>query len=171
MPWISVPNWRKFQHYDPSKRRPVWVKTYLDLLSTEGYRDLSAGCRAALHGIWLEYASTQCQLKFDAKSLSSRLNLRVTKQHLDTLVSAGFLDVVASTSLADGYQSASARTRSREEEKEKEKEPKAVALDVDAEHAATNGPGFDQDDEQDDAEPLALIQALVDETATTFRSP
>ncbi len=115
--WISVRNWRKFQHYDPSKRRPVWIKTHLDLLSSDDYRDLSAGARAVLHGIWLEYASTQCQLKFDAKSLSTRLNLRVTKQQLETLVDAGFIDIVASKLLADGYQDASPEVEKKREEK------------------------------------------------------
>lgn len=116
--WISVRNWRKFQHYDPAKRRPLWIKTYTDLTRSDEYLELTAGERALLHGIWIEYASAQCQLKFSASSMSRRLNLRVTKQQLLALVQAGFIDVVASKVLADGYQLASPEV---EEEGEEEK--------------------------------------------------
>lgn len=132
--WISVRNWRKFQHYDPAKRQPPWIKNYTELLHSEAYLDLTAGARSLLHGIWLEYASAQCELKFDARSLGRKLNLRATKQQLESLNHAGFIDVVASAELAEGYHDASAalasraRAHSLEVEVEKERTTRAVPV-------------------------------------------
>lgn len=149
--WISVCNWRKFQHYDPAKRRPVWIKNNLDLMSRDEYRDLNAGSRAVLHGIWLEYASSQCRLKFDPSSLSTRLNLRVRKSHLVSLVDAGFIEVVASKSLANGYQPAST-----EVEVEKKEITRAVTSTRDAARANGNSHGLTAQ------EHLSLVQQTID---------
>lgn len=116
MPWISVRNWRKFQHYDPAKRRPVWIKNNLDLLAKDEYRELTAHQRAVLHGLWLEYASSGCQLRVNTASLSARLNLRVSSRQLKALSDAGFIDIVASKALASGYQDASPEVEKRREE-------------------------------------------------------
>lgn len=107
MAWISVRNWRKFQHYDPSKRAPIWVKNYTDLMDNDDYLELTAHQRAVLHGIWLAYAASRCQLRVNTASLSARLALRVTMRQLDALSHAGWIDIVASKTLADGYQDAS----------------------------------------------------------------
>jgi hypothetical protein len=120
--YISVRNWRKFQHYDPEKRTPPWIKNYTELMSSDAYLNLAAGPRAVLHGIWLEYASSQCELSLDTVSLTRRLNLRVTRDHLELLNQAGFLDFVASKALAEGYRGASARARATETEVETEGE-------------------------------------------------
>lgn len=139
MAWISVVNWRKFQHYDPTKRRPPWIKNHLDLMGKDEYRDLSAGCRAVLHGIWLEYASSQCQLKFDPTSISTRINLRVRKSHLETLVDAGFIVPVASKTLAEGYHDASARAHATEVEVETETENPSLPQPGPQDAATPNG--------------------------------
>jgi hypothetical protein len=123
MSWISVRHWRRFQHYDPEKRQPPWIKNYTELTRSDEYLSLGASERAILHGIWLEYASSQCALRFDPVLIGRRLNLRVRKQHLVSLCDAGFLDVVASKTLADGYQSASARAYDVEVETEEEETP------------------------------------------------
>jgi hypothetical protein len=127
MGWISVRNWRKFQHYDPTKRQPPWIKNYTELTKSDEYLGLGAGERAVLHGIWLEYASSQCALRFDPVLLARRLNLRVRQQHLDSLIHAGFISNVASKTLAEGYHDASAllapRAHAEETETEEETEP------------------------------------------------
>lgn len=128
--WISVRNWRSFQHYDPSKRIPPWIKNYTELLDTEEYLGLGFRLRGLLHGIWLEYAASRCQLGASPATLGRRLgDDSVRTRDLETLNHAGFIDIVASKTLAEGYQAASAslsvtRTgaRSLETEKETEKE-------------------------------------------------
>lgn len=130
MRYLVVERWDDFQHY--KNRAPVWIKNYTQLMRDDAYRSLSGHRRAVLHGIWLEYASSSCQLHFDAKSLSARLNLRVTSVDLKSLRKAGYITVSASKPLATCYQDASPDI---EKEKEVEKEPKAV---VNADEA--NGP-------------------------------
>ena len=115
MPWISVRNWRRFQHYDVAKRQPIWIKTYTELLDDDAYRDLTMHQRAVLHGLWLAYASSRCQLAVNTASLSARLNLRVTSRQLEALNHAGWVDIVASKTLADGYQDASPEVEVEEE--------------------------------------------------------
>lgn len=110
--YIVMHDWERFQHY--KDRSPKWIKNYTELLHDEAYRSLSGQCRAVLHGLWLEYASSRCQLLVNTSSLSSRLGLRVTMKQLDSLSHAGFITFSASTPLAQRYP------RVREE---KEEEP------------------------------------------------
>jgi hypothetical protein len=111
--WISIPGWRRFQHYDPAKRQPPWIKAYLELLDDEDYLALAPGARSLLHGIWLMYASSRCQVRFDARSISARLRLRVTTSQLVSLSDAGWIAEVASKTLAVGYHDASVTLASR----------------------------------------------------------
>ena len=111
--WIVIPKWEDFQHY--KDRDPIWVKSYTRLLDDDDYLGLAPGTRAVLHGLWLAYARSDCQLRADTRSLSSRLALRVTSQQLKALKQAGFIRLVASKPLAQRYQAASP-------EKEAEKE-------------------------------------------------
>lgn len=126
--WISVRNWRKFQHYDPAKRTPPWIKVYTELMSDDAFLGLTPHQRGILVSTWMEYASARCQLRANTVELSRRLNGRVTKRTLEALNHAGFIDIVASAVLAEGYQCASATlasrvpAHSRELETEKEKE-------------------------------------------------
>lgn len=155
MPWISVRNWRKFQHYDPDKRVPPWIKNHTELMANDDYLSLTGHDRAVLHGIWLEYASSRCQLRLDdvsitsrarfgtrfgTLSLSRRLNLRVTSATVDRLNHAGFIDIVASKALAEGYQDASARAHATEAEKEEEEPPPTPTVLRDA----ADLPNFDR---------------------------
>lgn len=116
--YISVRNWRQFQHYDPAKRVPPWIKNHTELMANDDYLRLSEHRVTMLHRLWLEYASSLCRLSADTRSLSRRLFVRVTTADIDALVQAGFITLVASAELADGYQAASSRARSREEEEE-----------------------------------------------------
>jgi hypothetical protein len=122
MPYISVRNWRKFQHYDPEKRTPPWIKNLTELMSSDDYLGLPASARGVLHGIWLEYARSRCELPGDTLNLTRRLSVKVSKRTLELLNHAGFIDIVASKTLAEGYQPASARARATEAEEEKEVE-------------------------------------------------
>lgn len=112
--WIVIPNWDEFQHY--SDRDPRWIKNYRHLLSDDDYLGLSGHCRSILHGLWLVYASSDGQVRLDARSLSHRLALRVSSLQLESLNGAGFIEVSASRPLALRYQVASLEKR-REEKK------------------------------------------------------
>jgi len=121
--WIVIPNWDMFQHY--KDRDPSWIKTYVSLTASDQYLALSGHRRGALHGIWLEYARSHGQLRFDTLTLSRRLNLRVSTADLEALNHAGFIDVAASKPLAIRYQPASeplALARSRDKRREDKKE-------------------------------------------------
>lgn len=119
--FIVVRNWGRFQHYDPAKRTPPWVKNHTDLTSNDEYRRLPGGTRAVLHGLWIEYAKAHGTLTADTHDLSGRLALRVTSVQLERLTAAGFLDIVASKALAlERYQLASASRARREAEAEEE---------------------------------------------------
>lgn len=112
--WIVVKHWRRFQHY--TGRNPPWIKNQTELLHNHNYLELPGEARAILHGLWLEYASASCQLRLSTRSLTRRLNLRVTRQQLDRLVHKGFIEYA----LAPSYQHASALTHSQEAETETE---------------------------------------------------
>ena len=94
--WIVVPGWEKFQHY--RDRNPVWIKTYIDLLDRDDYLDLTPGCRAVLHGVWLLTARRRGVVR--ASSLPRALNMRVTSLQLERLNEAGWVELSASKPLA-----------------------------------------------------------------------
>lgn len=138
--WISVRNWRRFQHYDPAKRQPPWIKTYTELMSDDAYLSLTEHRALLLHRLWLEYASSRCRLRldvssmrsrrgFDTASLGQRLGMRVTTADLDALINAGFIAIVASATLAEGYHDASARAHVVEVETETDVEEPEPTLD------------------------------------------
>lgn len=122
MAWISVRNWRKFQHYDPEKRVPPWIKNNTDLMANDSYLGLTEHRALMLHRLWLEYASARCELSDDTLRLSRRLGMKVTRLDLESLSHAGWIDIVASKALANGYHDASARAHVVEEETEVEVE-------------------------------------------------
>jgi len=120
--WISVVGWRRFQHYDPAKRTPPWIKNYTELMADDDYLGLSEHRALVLHRLWLEYASSRCRLRLDTRSLSRRLGLRVTSADMKALCDAGFLAIVASKALAEGYHDASPRAHDVETETETEED-------------------------------------------------
>lgn len=93
--YIVVRNWEKFQNADVWKKsggRPPWIKTYTALLHDDAYIELTPHQRAVLHGLWLAYASSACQLRLGTRSLTRRLGLRVSSQQLEALNRAGFIE-------------------------------------------------------------------------------
>lgn len=113
--WLAIVGWRKFQHYHD--RRPIWIKTYLDLLERDEYLDLTPTARAVLHGLWLMTARRPSVNRLSTSKLSRALNMRVTSQHLTSLRDAGFIDFCSSKTDAELVQN-----RSTEVEVEIEKE-------------------------------------------------
>jgi len=110
--WIEVTHWDRFQHY--RDRNPPWVKNYIQLLHDSNYLSLTGHQRAVLHGLWLEYAASNRQVRAEVRLLTFRLSLKVSLATLAVLESAGFIRIVASRPLAS-------RARSRETEAEAEK--------------------------------------------------
>ncbi len=144
MPWISCRKWRTFQHYDPKKRVPPWIKNNTDLMANDSYLSLTEHRALMLHRLWLEYASSRCELSDDTLRLSRRLGMKVTRRDLEALNHAGWIDIVASKALAEGYQPASARAHDVEVETEKEEEtPPNPNPVVDAPEPANDDIDFD----------------------------
>ena len=122
--WISIPRWRsRHQHYNPRLRTPPWIKVYEALLHDPDWLRLTPGRRAMLVSLWLEYCASKCRVRADdTATLSRRLAQRVTSADLKALNQAGWIDFVASKTLAEGYRGASASHAREEVEVEKEKE-------------------------------------------------
>jgi hypothetical protein len=126
--YIWIRNWHKFQHYG-NHRTPPWIKSYIELLSDDHYLNLSHHQRGVLHGLWLAFASSRRQLILDTRSLSRRLNGRVTTQQLEALIDAGFIEVIASNVLAERLQDASPE-QNREEDIKKKQTEQEILPDV-----------------------------------------
>ena len=137
MSWISVRNWRKFQHYDPAKRAPKWIKVYAELMSDDAFLGLTFAQRGLLVSLWLEYANSRSAIRLDTASISRRLNGRATYAQLKSLSDAGFIDIVASKSLADGYHDASLEV---EVEVEEEKNPSLPTSTYNGQNGRTDIP-------------------------------
>ncbi len=111
MEWVVIPKWDEFQHY--KNRDPAWIKLHRTLGSDPEWQQLSGHDRAVLVGLWLEYASSNCRIRLDTRSITRRLALRVTTTTIQRLVHAGFIEVSASKPLAQSY----ARGRERDRER------------------------------------------------------
>lgn len=170
MAWISVRNWRRFQHYDPTKRVPPWIKNNTDLMANDSYLSLTEHRALMLHRLWLEYASSRCELSDDTLRLSRRLGMKVTRADLEALNHAGWIDIVASKALADGYQNASARAHDVEVETEKEEQPRPLRVPTTPPPDETNGPG-NEDEEEPDYDQLERLRDKLAQTETAITSP
>ena len=132
--FIVVSNWERFQHY--KDRNPPWIKNYTDLMNNDDYRSLSGHRRGVLHGLWLEYASSQCRLRVDSLSLTRRLGVRVTTADLKALNEAGFITFAASNVLAERYQDASPETEREKTPPKPPPTPPTDPPDLDADRKA-----------------------------------
>ena len=99
--WVVIPKWDEFQHY--KNRDPAWIKLHRTLAADPEWQQLSGHDRAVLVGLWLEYASSNCRVRLDTRSITRRLALRVTMQTLERLNHAGFIQFAASKPLAQCY--------------------------------------------------------------------
>lgn len=109
--WIVIPNWDEFQHYP--NRDPIWIKNYRRLTSDDAYRNLTFVQRGILHGLWLEYAASNRQIRDSTLTVTRRLGQRVTRASLDALNHAGFIHFSASKPLAPCYHSRASREEKR----------------------------------------------------------
>jgi len=118
--WIVIPRWEEHQHRDAARTTvPTWIKFFTRLLHDDAYLDLTGNRRAILHGLWIEYASARRQLALSTRSLSQRLNLKVTMRDLEALHHAGFIEFSASkpaSSHASNLAGTFAGTEERREE-------------------------------------------------------
>lgn len=134
--YIHIRNWDKFQHRDVARaeRPPRWIRVYTELLSDEAFLGLSEHRRLILVCVWLEYARTRARLPLDTRSLSRRLQLRVTTADLEALNHAGFIHFSASNVQADGKPDASLEERRGDK-------TRAVTYIEDQRAKRANGPG------------------------------
>ncbi len=110
--YIYVRNWQKRQHH--KYESPPWHKVYNSLLTDDDYLSLSAADRGVLHALWmLTSLSGDGRLSANSKSLARRLNVR--RVSLEPLIQAGFIEVLGTKRVRDGYESVTT-----ELEKEKE---------------------------------------------------
>ena len=94
MKFFSIPNWREFQHYDPTKRTPPWIKQYVALLDPTkhpAFAALSDGAKLTLHHV---------------RMLAARCNNRIpetwlNKAHLNMQAKPKIAELLASCFLVD----------------------------------------------------------------------
>ena len=102
--WITIPNWRRFQHY--KDRNPKWIKVYTELMSDPAFLALTYAQRGLLMSLWLEYANSRAALRLRAGWTATALGSRVYDAQLEALSDAGFIEVSASKPLAEPEHSA-----------------------------------------------------------------
>jgi hypothetical protein len=135
--WIVIPNWdgsKGFQHY--TERDPIWIKNYVRLLHSDEYLKLTFVQRGVLHGLWLVYAASDRQVRDDTSALCRRLGERVSRQTLNALNRAGFIEFSASKPLAQRQRQR--QTSPTEIEREAE-QSSADALPISQSQTGENG--------------------------------
>lgn len=93
--WID--RWDEHQTVETKRGKkwtPPWIRNYTRLLHNDAYLGLSGHRRAILHGLWLEFASSDRRVIINTSSLSHRLALRITMRDLIALNHAGFVHFV-----------------------------------------------------------------------------
>lgn len=111
--YIVIPNWDEYQHYK-GKERPRWIKLYPALLHDDRYMELTIGEKATLFGIWLMYASSGRRVAANTASLTRQLGHRVTRETLESLNRAGFIEF----SSRDGLETIYTQENRREENRD-----------------------------------------------------
>ena len=125
MTYIKVVNFEKYQHYDPKKRRPPWIKLYNSLLDDYEFGCLQDASKMLAIGLWLLASRCNNKIPCDPKWISEQLHL-TEKVDLECLVSAGFITISgdASNMLATCKQNATLEVEVEVEvEEEVEKKP------------------------------------------------
>lgn len=92
MKFYSIPNWRDFQHYDPTKRTPPWIKTFiaqLDPTKHPKFSALSDGAKLTLHHVRM--LAAKCNNRIPESWLNkAHLNMQ-TKPKIAELLAASLL--------------------------------------------------------------------------------
>ena len=122
---LTIPNWRRFQHY--KDRAPDWIKLHAMLLDNLQFRALPDASKAHLCAIWLLAArlhgapDEDPQVPCEPGYISALTGCKITARSLQLLENAGFI-VTASGVLAERLQTASPEKRREREEGEKRRE-------------------------------------------------
>lgn len=90
--WIVIPNWDKFQHY--SDRTAPWIKLYLELRDKDEWACLSYAERGLLVSIWMAYSASKGVVQ--VSKLAQKCGHTTRQSHIDSLLAAGFIQIVAS---------------------------------------------------------------------------
>lgn len=96
--WIHIPRWDEFQHY--KKRDPPWIKDYRSQIDNARYLELTLAQRGLLHDLRLLYLVMHGELPASRTFIATRLRCKTDKRSFDALNHAGFIDISASTVLA-----------------------------------------------------------------------
>lgn len=88
MRYLTVKNWREFQHY--TKRNPPWIKLHRALIDDYQFAALKDKTKAHLAMIWLLASANEGRVPHDAKFIASRINA-TDPIDLDSMIEAGFL--------------------------------------------------------------------------------
>ncbi len=91
MPFLTVKNWREFQHYN--NRRPPWIRLHRSLLDDFDFQCLPVASRALAPMLWL-LASEYVNGKIDAEPSKLAFRLRMSPDELTSalkpLIAGGF---------------------------------------------------------------------------------
>jgi hypothetical protein len=92
--YLSIKNWRTFQHY--GKRRPPWVKLYTSILDDEGFEALPDASKLLFLLLFPLAGRLENRIPNDPKYLRRKLPM-TGKVDTGPLIAAGFLIVEAAT--------------------------------------------------------------------------
>jgi hypothetical protein len=132
LPHVSVPNWKQFQHY--KDRRPIWIKSYVEVLRDYKFSQLDDHSQQDIMQIWLLAAELDNKIPLDEPWLTENLPVH-HHVRLKPLIDHGFLQG-DSTMIAEFYQDDSrfiARCYNRDSlEKEKDVPKTSYSFSKDA---------------------------------------
>jgi len=95
---IVIPRWEDFQHY--KNRDPPWIKDYRSQIDNANYLDLTLAQRGLLHDLRLLYLVMHGELPASRTFIATRLRCKTDKRSFEALNHAGFIEISASTVLA-----------------------------------------------------------------------
>lgn len=87
MKFLTVKNWKDFQHY--GKRNPPWIKLHRALLDDYSFCALPDSSKAHLMLLWVYASQHNGQIPQDPRFLEKKLSCE--NIDLDVLISHGFL--------------------------------------------------------------------------------
>jgi len=130
MKYLTIRNWREYQHY--KDRNPPWIKLHVDLLSSRDWVMWNDASRVLAVACMLLASRTDGKIPHDPAYLQ-RVAYLNRKPDLKPLIDSGFL-VDASNLLADARPETETETETETEKKENSKRKKFVPPTVDEVH-------------------------------------
>lgn len=111
--YIVIRNWESFQHYKDAW--PVWIKWYTGLLHDPKFTALPMGTRGVFAHLLLLYAGCRGELPRNTRWISRQINGHVTREQLESLNQAGFIEFKSRPRLEHVKRASSPRALAREE--------------------------------------------------------